>query len=350
MTETAIELCELEVTNEQLNLAKTTVAKDLNDGEFQMFLYNCKRQGIHPLDGMLIPIPRTDNGVRRLTFVTTVDLLRSRAADTGEYAGSDDAIIAYSEGGQPESATITVWRLVQGVRCAFTATARWVEYFPGEKQGFMWKQKPHIMVAKCAEALALRKAFPKQLAGLYLSEELEQDESPELDKPKAAKKQAKPQAQVKCPQCNATGGHLPSCPSRTPGVVEAKPIEVKREEKKPKPLGVDVTQGTVRVTTVEERSRKIKDSKGNDSVQPYFCFECVDPQQRQFKVFVWHKHMFPSLAGLIGKQSEIQVSSKDVQGTTYYSLEKIVSVDGLEYVNDAPPVETLPQAPEESPF
>jgi hypothetical protein len=69
-------------------------------------------------------------------------------------------------------ARVTVYRLVQGQRGAFSATARWTEYKPDED--FMWKKMPHVMLAKCAEALALRKAFPKQLAGLYVKEEMEQ--------------------------------------------------------------------------------------------------------------------------------------------------------------------------------
>ena len=68
---------------------------------------------------------------------------------------------------------MTVWRFVQGQRCAFAATARWAEYKP-DANDFMWKKMPHTMLAKCAEALALRKGFPKQLAGLYAKEEMEQ--------------------------------------------------------------------------------------------------------------------------------------------------------------------------------
>jgi phage recombination protein Bet len=199
---TAIEIQrpQLSITDEHRKLAKSTVAKDLTDAEFEMYIYNCRRQGIHPLDGMLVPIKRNDSeaGGKKLTFVTTVDLLRSRAAESGEYAGSEEPIFEYDETGtakNPLKATVSVWRIVQGQRCMFTASARWEEFYPGDRQGFMWKSKPHVMLGKCAEAQALRKAFPKELAGIYASEEiLEPEPLPEPVRPTQRKEVVKPQA------------------------------------------------------------------------------------------------------------------------------------------------------------
>ena len=74
---------------------------------------------------------------------------------------------------------MTVYKIVGGQRCGFTATARWDQYFPGEKQGFMWKKMPHLMLGKCAEALAIRKAFPAELSGLYTQEEMQQASAPD---------------------------------------------------------------------------------------------------------------------------------------------------------------------------
>ena len=76
--------------------------------------------------------------------------------------------------GDDRIATVTVWKLVAGVRCSFTATARWSEYCPAPPANSMWLRMPHLMLGKVAEALALRKAFPRDLHGLYASEEMDQ--------------------------------------------------------------------------------------------------------------------------------------------------------------------------------
>lgn len=161
------------VTNDQLELIKRTVATGATADELKLYLYDCARQGVHPLDKL---IHFTKRG-GKYTPVTSIDFMRIRAAETNEYAGSDDAVFA---GLPPMSeafaATVTVWRLTQGQRFPYTGTARWSEYKPAED--FMWRKMPHTMLAKCAEAVALRKGFPRQLAGLYAKEEMDQADSP----------------------------------------------------------------------------------------------------------------------------------------------------------------------------
>ena len=146
------------VTPEQLDLIKRTVAKDATADELKLFFYDCQRQGVHPLDKLIHFTKRAG----KYTPITSIDFMRSRAADSGECAGNDDPIFHTKEGEKfPECATVTVYRMVQGERCAFTATARWSEYVP--EQAFMWKKMPYTMLGKCAEALALRSAFPQDL-------------------------------------------------------------------------------------------------------------------------------------------------------------------------------------------
>jgi phage recombination protein Bet len=158
------------VTAEQADLVKRTVAPDATADELKLYLFDCARQGVHPLDKL---IHFTKRG-GRYTPITGIDFMRTRAGDTGECAGIDDAIFTGTPKGADFAATVTVFRLVQGQRCAFSATARWSEYCPQPGQDHMWRKMPHTMLGKCAEALALRKGFPRQLAGLYAREELDQ--------------------------------------------------------------------------------------------------------------------------------------------------------------------------------
>lgn len=149
-------------------LVRRTVANGATNDELELYLYDCQRRNVHPLDKLL---HFTKRGGRYVPVVS-IDLMRSRAADTGQLAGSDDAVItAGNVGGPPLSASVTVYRLTQGQRFAYTGTARWSEYNAG---GQMWQKMPHTMLSKCAEALALRKAFPQELAGLYTHDEMEQ--------------------------------------------------------------------------------------------------------------------------------------------------------------------------------
>jgi len=106
---------------------------------------------------------------------TSIDGFRLIADRSDRYAGSDEAVYGEETAGHPATASVTVWKLVQGIRCPFTATARWAEYCPkAATQAFMWNDKPYLMLGKCAEALALRKAFPADLSGIYVDAEMAQ--------------------------------------------------------------------------------------------------------------------------------------------------------------------------------
>jgi phage recombination protein Bet len=149
-----------------LALIKRTVAPNATDDQLALFLHDCQRRGVHPLDKLIV----FTNAGGKYTPITTIDYMRSRAAESGEMAGSDDAVFS-GDGPKPDSATVTVYRLTNGQRYAYSATARLQEY---HRNTPTWNHMPHTMLAKCAEALALRKAFPHQLQGLYTGEEMQQ--------------------------------------------------------------------------------------------------------------------------------------------------------------------------------
>jgi phage recombination protein Bet len=157
-----------QLSAEQIELIKTTIAKDASDDELKLFIYTASRVGLDPLAKQIHFVKRGG----QMTIQTGIDGYRAIAERTGTLAGIDDAIFDSETALHPNKASVTVYRMVAGQRVGFTASARWVEY--SQPQGFMWKKMPYLMLAKCAEALALRKAFPNDLTGLYTNEEMAQ--------------------------------------------------------------------------------------------------------------------------------------------------------------------------------
>lgn len=167
----------------QIGLIKRTIAKGATDDELSLFLHQCKRTGLDPLAKQIYFQKRFNKRANRfdITIITGIDGYRLVAGRTGEHAGTDDAV--FDDESSPKKASVTTWRIVKGMRVPFAATARWSEYYPGDEQGFMWRKMPCGQLAKCAEALALRKAFPAELSGVYTKEEMEQAGPPEAVHP-----------------------------------------------------------------------------------------------------------------------------------------------------------------------
>lgn len=167
-------------TEEQIALLKRTIAAGATDDELALFLRQCRRTGLDPFARQIYCVKRQG----KMTIQVGIDGFRLIADRSAQYAGNDDPVFDNEQ--TPKKATVTVYKIVGGVRCAFTATARWDQYYPGDSQGFMWKKMPHLMLGKCAEALALRKAFPAELSGLYINEEMQQAGEPEPIQPRSA--------------------------------------------------------------------------------------------------------------------------------------------------------------------
>ena len=157
------------ITPAQVDLIKSQIAKGATDDELKLFLHVADKSGLDPLSRQIYFIKRSG----KMTIQTGIDGFRAVADRTGQYVGSSDPVFE-DNGKIPAKATVTVNKVVGGIVGNFTATARWEEYYPGKSQGFMWDKMPHTMLGKCAEALALRKAFPAQLSGLYTGDEMDQ--------------------------------------------------------------------------------------------------------------------------------------------------------------------------------
>lgn len=169
------QLARLDFSGEQLELIRRTVAAGATDDELAMFLHQCRKTGLDPLARQIYCIVRKTRDGQKATIQTGIDGYRLIAERTGQYAGSDKPVFEDWEVADLRSATVTVWKLFNGERVPFTATAYWSEFYPGQGQYTgMWDKMPRLMLAKVAESQALRKAFPADLSGVYVEEEMHQ--------------------------------------------------------------------------------------------------------------------------------------------------------------------------------
>lgn len=165
---------------DQLDLIKRTIAKDATNDELALFIHQCERTGLDPMDKQIYFQKRSG----KVTIITAIDGFRLIAERTNRYApggtwwcGSDgEWKEVWPEGEPPIAAKVTVKKVVGGVIVEAPAVAHYSEYVVkyNGKASDMWAKMPRNQLAKCAEALALRKAFPRELSGLYTSDEMGQ--------------------------------------------------------------------------------------------------------------------------------------------------------------------------------
>lgn len=198
-TELAITETQSRFTGEQTAALQHIGVENASDGDLSVFFHVCKRSGLDPFAKQIYMISRQasekdPNGgwrkVTKQTIQTGIDgfrLIGRRAADRArqtvsvrapEWAHDDGSWRPVWSGswGVPVAARVAIERDGQ----SFTAVAMFDEYKQTKRDGAlnsMWSQRPAGQIAKCAEALAWRMAFPQDLSGIYSDDEMSQADS-----------------------------------------------------------------------------------------------------------------------------------------------------------------------------
>jgi phage recombination protein Bet len=190
-------------TPEQLSLVKRTVASDCTNDEFSLFVEVCRRVGLDPFRRHIYAVVYNKDkpDKRKMSIITGIDGFRAVAARNRDYRPDEaEPQIHYSDALKDpvtnplgiEKAVVKAFKLSPDSEWhPVVGVAYWDEFAPiGDEWGKdditgkwgktgkqylggQWPRMARVMIAKCAEAQALRKGWPEDLSGVYVQEEME---------------------------------------------------------------------------------------------------------------------------------------------------------------------------------
>lgn len=193
MTQLAIASDQKYWTDAQISALKQLGLSNATNGDLAFFFHQAQRTGLDPFARQIYMIERGG----RYGIQTSIDGLRIVAQRSGQYAGQTTPYWCGEDGvwrdvwlakTPPLAAKLGVYR--SGFSEPTWAVARLDSYCPVGRDGKpmgLWNKMPDVMLAKCAEALALRKAFPNDMSGLYTDDEMSQADVVVVEQPKPKK-------------------------------------------------------------------------------------------------------------------------------------------------------------------
>jgi phage recombination protein Bet len=173
-------------TDKQLAALRQIGVDRASNGDLAVFMHVCQRTGLDPFARQIYMIQRDGKQVIQ-TGIDGMRLVARRAVDRNgetlsigspEWCGPDGVwrdVWLHDE--PPAAARVTVTR----GGGTFTGLALWREYVQTKRDGtitMMWRTRSAGQLAKCAEALALRKACPQDLSGIYSDDEMQHTDTP----------------------------------------------------------------------------------------------------------------------------------------------------------------------------
>lgn len=205
---------ELTLTNDKIGLIKQTIMPEgSTNAELELFIHFAKRTGLDPLARQIYAMKNKG----KFSILTSIDGFRLIAERSGSYAGqtiplyydtdSETWIDVWVKKTFPAACKVGIHR--KDFIEPMYAVAHWEAYAQKKADGtiaYAWRTMPTIMLAKCAEALALRKAFPQELSGLYTSDELSEDKIHEVS--------VAPESETKKEQVILKGTYYPEKPKK----------------------------------------------------------------------------------------------------------------------------------------
>lgn len=197
----ANELATTVLDQKKVDLIKRTICKGATNDELELFVQQCNRTGLDPFARQIYSIERKTKNQKTGQWETirqtqvSVDGLRLVAERTGKYCGQLGPFWCGPDGEWKEvwldakaPSACKVGVLRTDFREPLYAVALYKAYVQTTSSGMpnsMWQKMPELMLAKCAESLALRKAFPMELSGLYSPDEMGQADNVVIEQPKA---------------------------------------------------------------------------------------------------------------------------------------------------------------------